>query len=57
MIDGIFSQNISVFLVKTNIVFTKTKNVNNSLYFLQKTSVKYLGNSDHHRGVISNIRG
>lgn len=37
MIDGIFSQNISVFfLVKTNIVFTKTKNVNNSLYFLKK---------------------
>lgn len=57
MIDGIFSQNISVFLVKTNIVFTKTKNVNNSLYFLQKTSVKYLGNSDDYRGVISNIRG
>ena len=57
MIDGIFSQNISAFLVKTNIVFTKTKNVNNSLYFLQKTSVKYLGNSDDHCGVISNIRG
>ena len=57
MIDGIFNQNISVFLVKTNIVFTKTKNLNNSLYFLQKTSVKYLGNSDDHRGVISNIRG